>query len=78
MLAAGDVLMNRTEPAGIDPFEGIEPPLASGDLAVVNVEMAISDRGTPIGKLFTFRAPSSAAQRIADAGIDVANLALRV
>ena len=75
LLAAGDVLMNRTEPAGIDPFEGIEPPLASGDVAVVNVEMAISDRGTPVGKLFTFRAPSSAAQRIADAGIDVANLA---
>ena len=75
LLAGGDVLMDRTEPAGIDPFAGIEPPLASGDLAVVNVEMAISDRGTPIGKQFTFRAPSSAAQRIADAGIDVANLA---
>ena len=75
LLAAGDVLMNRTEPAGVDPFEGIDPPLGSGDLAVVNVEMAISDRGTPIGKYFTFRAPSSAAQRIADAGIDVANLA---
>ena len=75
LLAAGDVLMDRTEPAGIDPFAGIEPPLASGDLAVVNVEMAISDRGAPIGKQFTFRAPPSAARRIGDAGIDVANLA---
>ncbi|MCY3952558.1 MAG: CapA family protein [bacterium] len=75
LLAGGDVQMDRTEPAGIDPFEGIEPPLASGDLAVVNVEMAISDRGAPIGKKFTFRAPSSAAKRIGDAGIDVANLA---
>lgn len=75
LLAGGDVLMDRTEPAGIDPFEGIEPSLASGDLAVVNVEMAISDRGAPTGKQFTFRAPSSAAQRIGDAGIDVANLA---
>ena len=67
--------MNRTEPAGIDPFEGIEPPLASADVAVVNVEMAISNRGTSIGKQFVFRAPPSAARRIADAGIDVANLA---
>ena len=75
LLSAGDVLMDRTEPAGIDPFEGIEPPLASGDVAVVNVEMAITDRDTPTDKQFTFRAPSSAAQRIADAGIDVANLA---
>ena len=75
LLAAGDVQMDRTEPAGIDPFAGIEPPLASGDVAVVNVEMAISDRGAPVGKEFTFRAPSSAAQRIGDAGIDVASLA---
>ena len=75
LLAGGDVLMDRTEPAGIDPFAGIEPPLASGDIALVNVEMAISDRGAPIGKQFAFRAPSSAAQRIGDAGIDVANLA---
>ena len=75
LLAAGDVLMDRTEPAGIDPFAGIEPALSSGDLAVVNVEMAISDRGAPIGKQFTFRAPPSAARRIGDAGIDVANLA---
>ena len=75
LLAGGDVLMNLTEPAGVDPFAGIEPPLASGDVAVVNVEMAITDRGTPSGKEFVFRAPPSAAQRIADAGIDVANLA---
>ena len=75
LLAGGDVLMDRTEPAGVDPFAGIEPPLASGDVAVVNVEMAITDRGTPSGKEFVFRAPSSAAQRIADAGIDVASLA---
>ena len=75
LLAGGDVLMDRTEPAGIDPFSGIEPPLASGDISIVNVEMAISDRGRRAPKVFAFRAPSSAAQRIADAGIDVANLA---
>ena len=37
--------------------------------------MAISDRGTPVGKQYEFRAPPSAARRIADAGVDVANLA---
>jgi poly-gamma-glutamate synthesis protein (capsule biosynthesis protein) len=41
----------------------------------VNVEMAISDVGTPVpGKEFVFRAPPPAADRIAAAGIDVANL----
>lgn len=76
LLAGGDVLMDRSEAADIDPFTGIDPLLASADIALVNVEMVISDRGEPLeGKEFTFRAPPSAASRIAAAGIDVANLA---
>ena len=68
--------MDRSEAAGIDPFAGIDPLLASADIALVNVEMVISDRGEPReDKKFTFRAPPSAASRIAAAGIDVANLA---
>ena len=76
LLAGGDVLMDRSEAADIDPFTGIEPALASADIALVNVEMVISQRGEPVeDKEFTFRAPPSAASRIAAAGIDVANLA---
>ncbi len=76
LLAGGDVLMDRSEAADIDPFAGIVPSLRSADIALVNVEMVISDRGEPLGdKKFTFRAPPSAASRIAAAGIDVANLA---
>lgn len=76
LLVGGDVLMDRSEPAGVDVFGGIEPALSSADLAMINVEMAISDRGTAVpGKEFVFRAPPSAAQRIADAGVDVASLA---
>ena len=74
LLAGGDVLMDRTELAGVDPFVFIEPALASADLAVVNSEMAISDRGVRANKRFAFRAPPSAARRIASAGIDVASL----
>ena len=76
LLAGGDVLMDRSETADIDPFAGIVPLLGSADIAVVNVEMAISERGEPAeDKEFTFRAPPSAAARIAAAGVDVANLA---
>ena len=75
LLAGGDVLLDRTEAAGIDPFEFIEPSLASADIAVVNAEMAISDRGSAVEKEYVFRAPPRAAARIAAAGIDVANLA---
>ena len=75
LLAGGDVLMDRTEPAGVDPFEFIQPSLASADIAVVNAEMAISDRGSAADKEYVFRAPPAAAERIAAAGIDVASLA---
>ena len=76
LLAGGDVLMDRSETAGIDPFAGIVPPLAEADIALVNVEMAISERGVPAAdKQYVFRAPPAAAARIAAAGVDVANLA---
>ena len=75
LLAGGDVLMERSERLGLDPFQSIEPGLRSADLSVVNVEMAISDRGTPYDKTFVFRAPPSAARRIAAGGVRVANLA---
>ena len=75
LLAGGDVLMDRSEAAGIDPFAGIEPSLDSADIAIINVEMTISERGEPANKEFVFRAPPSAAARIAAAGVDIANLA---
>ena len=75
LLAGGDVLMDRTEAQGIDPFTLLDPPLDSADLALVNVEMAISDRGLPVDKTFVFRAPLSAAARMAAGGVDVASLA---
>ena len=75
LLAGGDVLLERSERLGLNPFESIEPHLGSSDLSVVNVEMAISDRGTPHNKRFVFRAPPSAARRIAAGGVRVANLA---
>ena len=75
LLAGGDVLMERSEALGLNPFASIQPPLGSTDLSVVNVEMAISDRGTPHYKRYVFRAPPAAAERIAAGGVRVANLA---
>ena len=74
-MAGGDVLMDRTEPRGIDPFALLDPSLDAADFASVNVEMAISNRGLPVDKQFVFRAPLSAAAGIAAGGVDVANLA---
>lgn len=75
LYAGGDVLMDRSEPAGRNPFAHLVPPLAEADLAVVNVEMSVADAGAAqAGKEFTFQAPSSAATTISDAGIDVVSL----
>ena len=75
LLAGGDVLMERSESLGLDPFASITPSLGSSDLSVVNVEMTISDRGAPRDKTYVFRAPPPAAGRIAAGGVRVANLA---
>jgi hypothetical protein len=54
-------------------------PIASvlrrADLAVVNLETAITERGTPAPKDFTFRAPPSALTALKEAGVDVATMA---
>ena len=49
--------------------------LRRADLAVVNLETAITDRGTPAGKEFTFRAPASALNALKAAGVDIATMA---
>jgi hypothetical protein len=75
LMAGGDVLMDRSELSGIDPFAGMVPSLASADVAFVNVEMAITSGGTPVQKTFVFRAPPAAAETISAAGVDVVSLA---
>jgi poly-gamma-glutamate synthesis protein (capsule biosynthesis protein) len=50
----------------------IAPVLRKADIAMVNLETAITQRGTPEKKIYTFRAPPSALTALAAAGIDVA------
>ena len=53
----------------------IAPVLSSADLAVVNLETAVTERGTPAPKEFTFRAPARAFTALRAAGVDVASMA---
>lgn len=71
----GDTLLTRRIGEQIDPFAGIRPPLAESDLAIVNLETAVSTRGRAQAKTFTFRSPPTFADRINAAGIDVVSLA---
>ncbi len=71
----GDTLLTRAVAETTDPFAGIRPPLADADLAIVNLETAMSTRGRAQIKEFTFRSAPSFADRVAAAGIDVVSLA---
>jgi poly-gamma-glutamate synthesis protein (capsule biosynthesis protein) len=76
---AGDVhFMDRTLGLLDDPataFGPIAPFLASADIAMVNLESAVTTRGTPEPKRFHFRAPTSAYDAIKAAGVDVVTIA---
>lgn len=50
-------------------------PLADADLAIVNLETAITERGTAEPKSFHFRAPASALEVLDEAGVDAVSLA---
>jgi poly-gamma-glutamate synthesis protein (capsule biosynthesis protein) len=74
---AGDVHFDGTSEKALDPggLDAIAPVLSRADLAVVNVETAITDRGDAAGKQYTFRAPPRALGALEDAGVDVAAMA---
>lgn len=61
-----------------DPKTAVGPiasVLRRADLAMVNLETAITTRGAPQGKSFTFRAPASAFAALEAAGVDLVTMA---
>lgn len=79
---AGDV--NLADPlgglilrSGVNaPWSGVADVLRNADLAIVNLECAVSDRGAPsTGKEFTFRAAPESVRGMANAGVDIAAVA---
>jgi poly-gamma-glutamate capsule biosynthesis protein CapA/YwtB (metallophosphatase superfamily) len=76
---AGDVhFTGRTarlldEPA--TALEQIAPVLSGADLAMVNLESAVTTRGTQEPKTFHFRAPAAAFAALKAAGVDVVSIA---
>jgi poly-gamma-glutamate synthesis protein (capsule biosynthesis protein) len=53
----------------------IAPLLKPADITMVNLETAITTRGTPEPKTYHFRAPASAFTALRDAGVDVVTMA---
>jgi poly-gamma-glutamate synthesis protein (capsule biosynthesis protein) len=70
----GDVratLMSRTG----EVLGPMAPVLKQADIAVVNLETAVTTRGTPMAKQYVFRAPPSAFAALRNGGVDVASMA---
>jgi poly-gamma-glutamate synthesis protein (capsule biosynthesis protein) len=76
---AGDVhFMDRTADLLADPANAFGPvadTLRRADVAMVNLETAVTDRGTPEPKQFHFRAPRTAFDAVKAAGVDVVTIA---
>jgi poly-gamma-glutamate capsule biosynthesis protein CapA/YwtB (metallophosphatase superfamily) len=77
---AGDVHFEGTAGAELasNPalvMASIAPVLRRADLAVVNLETAVTNGGTQAPKQFVFRAPPSAFAALHDGGVDVASMA---
>jgi poly-gamma-glutamate synthesis protein (capsule biosynthesis protein) len=83
---AGDVhfverdgaVANRTGRLLADPETAFGPVaewFAAADVAMVNLETAVTDGGSPEPKSFLFRAPPSAFEAVRAAGVDVVSLA---
>jgi poly-gamma-glutamate capsule biosynthesis protein CapA/YwtB (metallophosphatase superfamily) len=53
----------------------IAPVLRRADVAVVNLETAVTDRGVPAPKAYVFRAPTTAFDALKAGGVDVASVA---
>ena len=53
----------------------IAPVLRRADIAMVNLETAVTDRGVPAPKAYVFRAPASAFDALKAGGVDVATVA---
>ncbi|MFI5527367.1 CapA family protein [Kitasatospora sp. NPDC051853] len=78
---AGDVhFEGRTEArlnvkAPEQALGAISKKLADADLSVLNLETAITERGAPEAKTYTFRTPARSLKVLQDSGVDVVSLA---
>jgi poly-gamma-glutamate synthesis protein (capsule biosynthesis protein) len=82
LMAAGDVMLGRSIGQKILsrgpgwPFHNVLATVSAADLFVINLECAITNRGTAEDKHFTFRAPRpAAADSLLGAGVDFASQA---
>ena len=74
LVFGGDIAILRDNPE--NAFGEVTDTIREADLAVANLEFALSDRGKPVrGKMLPHKGPASAMAALVDAGFDALNLA---
>lgn len=74
LIFGGDVAPLRENPRNM--FGELTETIREADLAVANLEFALSDRGEPArGKIYPHKGPAGALTALVDAGLDAVNLA---
>jgi poly-gamma-glutamate capsule biosynthesis protein CapA/YwtB (metallophosphatase superfamily) len=76
---AGDLNFDRQLESVLDRpaplVSALRPVLSGADLSMLNLETAITTRGTPEPKTYHFRAPAGALDVVASTGVDVVTMA---
>jgi poly-gamma-glutamate synthesis protein (capsule biosynthesis protein) len=72
---AGDTNYESVAGSAADRIRPFQDLLSSADFAMVNLETAITEQGTPVGKEFTFRAPPSVLAGLQENGVDAVTMA---
>jgi len=81
LVAVGDLMLSRSVEermrayGTLFPFQVLAPLLQEADIAVGNLECALTLGGEPAGKTYTFRAHPDMAAGLAQAGFDLLSLA---
>ena len=74
LIFGGDIAPLRADQTGM--FGNLGPVIREADLALANLEIALSNRGAPVrGKAIVHTGPPQAIQGLLDAGFDAFNLA---
>ncbi len=84
LLFTGDIMLDRAVRKSVKKnasgdfsflFQKIKPAVQKADIAFGNLEGPVSDVGSDIGNLYSFRMPPEALEAIKDAGFDALSLA---
>ncbi len=74
LMFARDIITLMQSEGSAYPFERVQPLLSGFDLLVGNLEGTFTDRGEPLVKKYTFRAPPALAGALVAAGFDAVSV----